>query len=823
MPANDLVLNVRQIVGYPDGGVAQPTDAVLIQRGGLGGPYYALSAAELVSTALESGDYNMDVGGVIAAAGINTRIANIGQCNATLLSTPMANIGAVSADVIEINGRMAATQDYVDCGLAALRSATVWSFNGRVGAVGLWIGDIINAGGAPLWSPHFIGCPTADTPGECSNSNRLATTAFVQRNTVLYLDNFLRTYPLVTSINGMSGEVVLTAADLDLTGLAPLMSPAFIGTPTAPTVLPTDNSQSIATTAFVSTAGVGLLNSVAASYAPIVSPNFGGYPSAPTAPPGSSTAQLATTAFVMNAVSAATAGVASFNGRTGIVDLETADVTNAGGALLNSPVFTGTPQAPTVTANDNSNAIATTAWVINELGGAQTGVMTFNGRAGAVILTSADLSAAGGALLAGPAFTGVPTAPTAPTATSTQQIATTAFVEAAVQAGAVTSFNGRTGAITLTANDVSAAGALVNPSPALTGQPTAPTAVPGTNSTQIATTAFVLAALAAAGGVTSFNGRSGAITLTSADVNNAGGPYALASALANYLPLTGGSLTGSLGVGTTLPANAAVGSLILSGWLAVINPNLAGGVAANLYYDGTNWRYAMAGAGGVYTMSAGGHSWFSAVSGAAGAVASIVGQMSLTGTATTNLFVGSATASATSILSLIGNGFGSATFSNSAGRYVNESAGSTTVTNNWWKYFQASSGARFWQTWAGSTNMSLDGVGNLYIAGAYQQASDARGKRDIKVATEGMAVVRQLNPVTYHRVHPDPPPEHPGWTGPDSEELGFVAQEVQPVLPDAVIENPSGMLGVALMPLIAALTNAVKELDARLTAMEAAA
>ncbi len=37
-------------------------------------------------------------------------------------------------------------------------------------------------------------------------------------------------------------------------------------------------------------------------------------------------------------------------------------------------------------------------------------------------------------------------------------------------------------------------------SPALTGTPTAPTAAPGTNTTQVATTAFVEAAVAAGGG-----------------------------------------------------------------------------------------------------------------------------------------------------------------------------------------------------------------------------------------------------------------------------------------------------------------------------------
>jgi hypothetical protein len=63
-----------------------------------------------------------------------------------------------------------------------------------------------------------------------------------------------------------------------------------------------------------------------------------------------------------------------------------------------------------------------------------------------------------------PAFTGVPTAPTAAAGTNTTQIATTAFVKQNA--------------------------APIN-SPAFTGVPTAPTAAAGTNTTQIATTAFV--------------------------------------------------------------------------------------------------------------------------------------------------------------------------------------------------------------------------------------------------------------------------------------------------------------------------------------------
>ncbi|GIL41415.1 hypothetical protein [Roseiterribacter gracilis] len=61
----------------------------------------------------------------------------------------------------------------------------------------------------------------------------------------------------VLSFNGRTGTVTLTSGDVT-TGLgfvpAPINSPAFTGTPTAPTPSPGDNSTNIATTAFVQNA-----------------------------------------------------------------------------------------------------------------------------------------------------------------------------------------------------------------------------------------------------------------------------------------------------------------------------------------------------------------------------------------------------------------------------------------------------------------------------------------------------------------------------------------------------------------------------------------
>jgi hypothetical protein len=108
---------------------------------------------------------------------------------------------------------------------------------------------------------------------------------------------------------------------------------------------------------------------------------------------------------------------------------------------------------------------------------------------------------------ASPAFTGTPTAPTAAPATNTTQLATTAFVEAATAAltTGVSSVFGRTGAVTATSGDYTVSevtGAAPLASPTFTGTPAAPTASSGTNTTQIATTAFVAAAVSGLGGGT---------------------------------------------------------------------------------------------------------------------------------------------------------------------------------------------------------------------------------------------------------------------------------------------------------------------------------
>jgi hypothetical protein len=259
--------------------------------------------------------------------------------------------------------------------------------------------------------------------------------------------------------------------------------------------------------------------------APAASPTLTGTPTAPTAAQSDSSTALATTAFVHAAVNALGTTVQSFNGRTGVVSLIGNDISAAGGALLVAPAFTGVPTAPTATTGTNTTQLATCAFVEAALSSASGGVSSFNTRTGAVTLILSDVTSIGGAPLASPNFTGVPTAPTAVQTSNDTTVATTAYVRAALAAapGGVSSFNTRTGAITLQGNDISGAGGALLVGPAFTGTPTAPTATAGTSSTQLATTAFVAAAIAAGGGVNSFNGRAGVVTLNAADIISANG------------------------------------------------------------------------------------------------------------------------------------------------------------------------------------------------------------------------------------------------------------------------------------------------------------
>lgn len=119
-------------------------------------------------------------------------------------------------------------------------------------------------------------------------------------------------------------------------------------------------------------------------------------------------------------------------------------------ANLESPIFTGTPAAPTATPGTNTTQLATTAFVA-------AAIAALVNSSPAALDTLQELAAAMDndpnfattimnklsekANIASPTFTGMPQAPTAELGTDTDQLATTAFVAAAIANYATTITN----------------------------------------------------------------------------------------------------------------------------------------------------------------------------------------------------------------------------------------------------------------------------------------------------------------------------------------------------------------------------------------------
>lgn len=100
------------------------------------------------------------------------------------------------------------------------------------------------------------------------------------------------------------------------------------------------------------------------------SPAFTGTPSAPTAAADTSTTQLATTAFVTGQAGTSTpltAGTATAGTSKKFARADHRHGTDTSRAPLASPSLTGTPTAPTASVGTNTTQIATTAFVNAEI------------------------------------------------------------------------------------------------------------------------------------------------------------------------------------------------------------------------------------------------------------------------------------------------------------------------------------------------------------------------------------------------------------------------------------------------------------------------
>jgi hypothetical protein len=119
-----------------------------------------------------------------------------------------------------------------------------------------------------------------------------------------------------------------------------------------------------------------------------------------------------------------------------------------------------------------------------------------------------------------------------------------------------------------------------------------------------------------------------------------------------------------------------------------------------------------------------------------------------------------------------------------------------------------------------SCRRSSTEVGRISVtstATAYNTSSDYRLKHDIAPMQNALATVAQLKPVTYK------------WNADDSESQGFIAHELQAVVPDCVTGEKDAVdadgnpvyQGIDTSFLVATLTAAIQELKAEVDSLRA--
>jgi hypothetical protein len=211
-------------------------------------------------------------------------------------------------------------------------------------------------------SPSFTGNPTAPTPPKDDNSKSLATTAYVVGQAAIRL-------PLMSAVAdpGVSLRYAREDHVHPVPPVAPLDSPHFTGTPRVPTPGIDDNTDLIATTAYVQNQGSTKPPLMAGPVLPGVSSRWTREDH--VHPVDTSRYAASNPAGYVNAQGAAAAApVQSVATRTGMVTLTHTDITDwttslAPYALLQSPAFLGQPTAPSPPTSDASTRLATTSYV----------------------------------------------------------------------------------------------------------------------------------------------------------------------------------------------------------------------------------------------------------------------------------------------------------------------------------------------------------------------------------------------------------------------------------------------------------------------------
>ncbi len=264
------------------------------------------------------------------------------------------------------------------------------------------------------------------------------------------------------------------------------------------------------------------------------------------------------------------------------------------------------------------------------------------------------------------------------------------------------------------------------------------------------------------------------------------GAYPVVIATNNTARLTVDS-SGNVGIGVTPSAWTIKAVQVVNG--SIYGAGNETGFYGNAFYGSSGWTYIAAAGASGYLQNAGTHQWFTAAAGAANAAITDFATAKMTLDASGNLLVGKTSTAATA-----GGGVA----------YLGRLDASRDTGN----------AATFNHTTAGNL---VGWIAITSTATTYNSASDYRLKESVSPLNGGLARVNALKPSIYK------------WKSNGSDGEGFLAHELAEVVPSAVTGekdavNEDGSIkaqGVDLSKVVPILVAAIKELTARVEALEA--